>query len=139
MAAIARISSVVAWRRRMRRRSGSATVERLIDTCGIGAGPPAAFASTSGLPSPVRCGSTLSSSLSGISPMVLAQPSDSEHDIFAGSKMGNTFATAQPVDQPRRMLALDFGARNIGLAVSDELGVTAQGLPTLRRSNKRND
>ena len=44
-----------------------------------------------------------------------------------------------PVDQPRRILALDFGARNIGLAVSDELGVTAQGLPTLRRSNKRND
>ena len=53
--------------------------------------------------------------------------------------MENTFATAQPVDQPRRILALDFGSRNIGLAVSDELGITAQGLPTLRRSNKRND
>src|SRR5271169_4132318 len=53
--------------------------------------------------------------------------------------MGNTFTTAQPVDQPRRILALDFGARNIGLAVSDQLGVTAQGLPTLLRSNKRND
>ena len=53
--------------------------------------------------------------------------------------MENTFATAQPIDQPPRVLALDFGARNIGLAVSDELGVTAQGLPTLRRSNKRND
>src|ERR1035438_8411415 len=36
--------------------------------------------------------------------------------------MENTFTTAQPVDQPRRILALDFGARNIGLAVSDELG-----------------
>jgi putative Holliday junction resolvase len=53
--------------------------------------------------------------------------------------MGNTFTTASPVDQPGRILALDFGARNIGLAVSDELGFTAQGLPTLRRSNKRND
>ncbi len=53
--------------------------------------------------------------------------------------MENTFTTTQPVDQPLRILALDFGARNIGLAVSDELGVTAQGLPTLRRSNKRND
>ena len=53
--------------------------------------------------------------------------------------MENTFTTAQPVDQPRRILALDFGSRNIGLAVSDELGITAQGLPTLRRSNKRND
>ena len=37
------------------------------------------------------------------------------------------------------MLALDFGARNLGLAVSDELGFTAQGLPTYRRTNKRND
>jgi putative Holliday junction resolvase len=42
-------------------------------------------------------------------------------------------------DQTARILALDFGARNIGLAVTDELGFTAQGLPTLRRSNKRND
>ena len=42
-------------------------------------------------------------------------------------------------DRPRRILALDFGSRTIGLAISDELGVTAQGLPTYRRSNKRND
>ncbi|MGB8768440.1 MAG: Holliday junction resolvase RuvX [Candidatus Korobacteraceae bacterium] len=53
--------------------------------------------------------------------------------------MENTFTTPQPAGQPLRVLALDFGSRNIGLAVSDELGVTAQGLPTLRRSNKRND
>ncbi|MGB7554509.1 MAG: Holliday junction resolvase RuvX [Candidatus Korobacteraceae bacterium] len=53
--------------------------------------------------------------------------------------MGNTFTAASPVNQPGRILALDFGARNLGLAVSDELGITAQGLPTLRRSNKRND
>jgi putative holliday junction resolvase len=37
------------------------------------------------------------------------------------------------------MLAIDFGARNMGLAVTDELGMTAQGLPTYRRSNKKND
>src|SRR5208283_2725847 len=42
-------------------------------------------------------------------------------------------------DQPPRILALDFGSKTIGLAVTDELGFTAQGLPTLRRSNKRND
>ena len=53
--------------------------------------------------------------------------------------MGNTFTALQPVDQPPRVLALDFGSRHIGLAVSDELGVTAQGLPTLLRSNKRRD
>jgi putative Holliday junction resolvase len=39
----------------------------------------------------------------------------------------------------RRLLGLDFGTKTIGLAVSDPLGITAQGLPTLRRKNKRTD
>ena len=30
-----------------------------------------------------------------------------------------------------RILGIDFGERRIGLAVSDTLGITAQGLPTL--------
>jgi putative Holliday junction resolvase len=38
-----------------------------------------------------------------------------------------------------RFLAIDYGSRRIGLAVTDELGLTAQGLPTLHRSTKRND
>lgn len=38
-----------------------------------------------------------------------------------------------------RILALDMGQRRIGLACSDGLGVTAQGLPTLQRSNRRED
>src|SRR6059036_683174 len=38
-----------------------------------------------------------------------------------------------------RVLALDLGARRIGLAMSDELGWTAQGLPTLERKNTRAD
>jgi putative Holliday junction resolvase len=38
-----------------------------------------------------------------------------------------------------RILALDLGKRRIGLAISDELGVTAQGLPTLERTNIRED
>lgn len=37
------------------------------------------------------------------------------------------------------MLALDLGKRRIGLALSDELGVTAQGLETLQRTNIRAD
>lgn len=37
------------------------------------------------------------------------------------------------------MLALDLGRRRIGLAVSDPLRLTAQGLPTLLRKNKRAD
>jgi len=38
-----------------------------------------------------------------------------------------------------RILALDLGKRRIGLAVSDELGITAQGLPTLERTRIRDD
>ena len=38
-----------------------------------------------------------------------------------------------------RILALDLGKKRIGLAVSDPLGITAQGLPNLERINKRTD
>ena len=38
-----------------------------------------------------------------------------------------------------RILALDLGKKRIGLAISDELGITAQGLPTLQRKNNRTD
>jgi len=41
--------------------------------------------------------------------------------------------------QPGRILALDVGSRTIGLAVTDPLGITAQGLDTIRRKNKRTD
>jgi putative Holliday junction resolvase len=43
------------------------------------------------------------------------------------------------VTEHRRILALDLGKKRIGLALSDELGITAQGLPTLDRRNKRAD
>jgi putative holliday junction resolvase len=36
-------------------------------------------------------------------------------------------------------LALDVGKKRIGLAVSDELGITAQGLETLERTRVRDD
>jgi putative Holliday junction resolvase len=38
-----------------------------------------------------------------------------------------------------RILALDLGARRIGLALSDELMLTAQGLETLQRTTLRED
>lgn len=38
-----------------------------------------------------------------------------------------------------RILALDLGKRRIGLALSDELGITAQGLETLQRTKVRED
>jgi putative Holliday junction resolvase len=34
-----------------------------------------------------------------------------------------------------RRIALDIGDRHIGIAVSDPLGITAQGLPTLQRND----
>jgi putative holliday junction resolvase len=36
-------------------------------------------------------------------------------------------------------LAIDFGMKRIGLAVSDALGITAQGLPTLPRTRLEDD
>jgi putative Holliday junction resolvase len=45
-----------------------------------------------------------------------------------------------PVLQPvSRILGLDHGARRIGVAISDELGLTAQPLLTVVHSNARND
>ena len=38
-----------------------------------------------------------------------------------------------------RVLGLDVGLRRIGVAVSDPLGITAQGLDTLHRKNKKYD
>jgi len=40
---------------------------------------------------------------------------------------------------PGRILAIDYGSRRMGLAVSDLLGITAQGLETLERKNRRAD
>ena len=39
----------------------------------------------------------------------------------------------------RRIMALDVGSKRIGVAVSDPLGITAQGLDTIQRQNKRRD
>ena len=38
-----------------------------------------------------------------------------------------------------RILALDMGSKRIGLAVTDPLGITAQGIQTMQRKNKRGD
>lgn len=38
-----------------------------------------------------------------------------------------------------RILALDLGKKRIGMALSDPLGLTAQGLPTLQRTTLRAD
>ena len=38
-----------------------------------------------------------------------------------------------------RILAIDYGRKRIGLALSDELGATAQPFLTIRRTNRRDD
>jgi putative pre-16S rRNA nuclease len=45
-----------------------------------------------------------------------------------------------PGEEPHpRILGLDVGSKRIGLAISDPLGITAQGLETIQRQNKRLD
>ena len=38
----------------------------------------------------------------------------------------------------RRVLAVDYGSKNIGLACSDELGLTVQPLPAIPNSGQKN-
>lgn len=49
-------------------------------------------------------------------------------------------STPSPANRPPRFLGLDVGNRRIGVAVSDELGLTAQPVMTLeRKRNQRDD
>jgi putative Holliday junction resolvase len=43
------------------------------------------------------------------------------------------------VEVTGRILAIDYGSRRMGLAVSDLLGITAQGIETLQRKTRRAD
>lgn len=51
----------------------------------------------------------------------------------------NHSSKAATGSEVRRVLGLDVGSKRIGIAVSDPLGITAQGLETLQRQNKRLD
>jgi putative holliday junction resolvase len=55
--------------------------------------------------------------------------------MHSGSDSGSDFHS----ELKPRVLGLDVGSRTIGMAVSDPLGITAQGLQTIRRKNKRQD
>ena len=46
---------------------------------------------------------------------------------------------ASDISRKPRVLGLDVGSKTIGVAISDPLGITAQGLETIRRKNKRLD
>ena len=61
---------------------------------------------------------------------------DSVSDEPEASRSQQGKARALPAG---RVLGLDVGSRRIGVAVSDPLGITAQGLETLQRRTKRHD
>lgn len=50
----------------------------------------------------------------------------------------STLNASRPETAKGRLLALDLGTKRVGVAVSDELQLTAQPLPPLRRSNWKN-
>jgi len=54
---------------------------------------------------------------------------------------GGREAPAAPNSEPQlqRILAIDYGRKRIGLALSDTLQITAQPLMTFTRTNRRND
>lgn len=51
----------------------------------------------------------------------------------------NSEQSVASASSPRRVLAIDYGRRRIGLALSDELGLTAQPLAVLIRKNRLAD
>jgi putative holliday junction resolvase len=48
-------------------------------------------------------------------------------------------SAASPGSKPCRILAIDYGRKRIGLAVSDEMQLTAQPLLVMKRANRRDD
>lgn len=55
------------------------------------------------------------------------------------ARAGGNRPDAVPDAKAARILAIDYGRKRIGLALSDELGITAQPLATLVRANRLND
>ena len=67
----------------------------------------------------------------------------SQQPVTQGRKLNVRYSIVES-GSPRRYLGLDVGARRIGVAVSDELGLTAQPVLTLERrgsgtANRRED
>ena len=57
----------------------------------------------------------------------------------AGGNSALNSETQPPRRPTPRILAIDYGRKRIGLALSDELGITAQPLQTLMHKNRRDD
>lgn len=57
----------------------------------------------------------------------------------AGARIGEISGAAMNETARSRVLAIDYGRKRIGLAISDEPGLTAQPLATLVRTNRQGD
>lgn len=53
--------------------------------------------------------------------------------------MNASLPASPSLENTGSILAIDYGRRRIGLAISDLLGLTSQPLQTLERTNRRND
>ena len=64
----------------------------------------------------------------------------SPKDMTASTRsiVRDSSATSQE-SRPCRILAIDYGRKRIGLAISDELQITAQPLLVMKRTNRRED
>ncbi len=58
---------------------------------------------------------------------------------MTATQRANGRENSAAAEKPRRILAVDYGRKRIGLALSDELGLTAQPLGTLVRVNRQKD
>jgi putative holliday junction resolvase len=59
--------------------------------------------------------------------------------MSAGARIGEIPEAAKGETARRRVLAIDYGRKRIGLALSDELGITAQPFAILARTNRQGD
>ncbi|MFZ0335213.1 MAG: Holliday junction resolvase RuvX [Candidatus Acidiferrales bacterium] len=59
--------------------------------------------------------------------------------MISSTRAAGTTPPPKSPSKPVRILAIDYGRRRIGLAISDELGLTAQPLATMQRKNRRAD
>lgn len=58
---------------------------------------------------------------------------------MATTGRGSSGGSSAPKSQAGRILAVDYGRKRIGLALSDELRMTARPLGTIARTNRRTD
>src|SRR3954454_11710763 len=61
------------------------------------------------------------------------------HPSFSGGWWMASAPRDGMVPTSMRVMGLDVGTKTIGVAVCDELGITAQGLPTVRRVGPKKD